>query len=139
MSSSRTTDRILTESPLPALSCLLYPKGQQSDECTCLGEISINVNKVFIVHFVYVRPCRVVVACLFFHQLFYTAFCCCLFISFSPLLFFILTVLLYFYLFVDNVNKPIIFVFGAFVYHFKNIISIFETLPSRIDSSPLLP
>ena len=36
--------------------------------------------------------------------------------------------LLYFCLFVDNVNKLIIFVFGAFVYHFKNIISIFKFL-----------
>ena len=30
-----------------------------------LREISINVNKPFIVYFVYDRPCRVVVACLF--------------------------------------------------------------------------
>ena len=43
-------------------------------------------------------------------------------------IFFILTLLLYFYLFVNHVNKPIVFVFGAFVYHFKNSISIFVTI-----------
>ena len=72
-----------------------------------LREISINVNKLlavlllpvflsafFILHFV--------VACLFLY----------------PLLFYFskLMLLLYFCLFFDHVNKPIIFVFEAFVY-----------------------
>ena len=54
---------------------------------------------------------------------FYTALCCCLFISLSPY-FFILTLLLYFCLFVNHVNNSIVFVFVAFVYHFKITISI---------------
>ena len=37
-------------------------------ECFC--EISINVNSLFIVYIVYVRPCTVVVACLFVCPLF---------------------------------------------------------------------
>ena len=55
---------------------------------------------------------------------FYTEVCCCLFISLSPY-FFILTLLLYFCLFVNLINESIIFGFGAFVYYFKNTISIF--------------
>ena len=88
----------------------------------CLCEISINVNQLFIVYYVYVFPCRFVVACSFVYPLFYTALCCCLLISFTEKL------LLYFYLFINHVNKPIISVFEAFVYHFKNTISIFVTL-----------
>ena len=47
------------------------------------------------------------------------------------ILFFIL--LLYFCLFVDYVNRPIIFVFGAFVYHLKNTISLFVTTLSPLN------
>ena len=36
--------------------------------------------------------------------------------------------LLYFCLFVDHVNKPIIYVFEAFVCYFKKTISIFVTV-----------
>ena len=36
--------------------------------------------------------------------------------------------MLYFCLCVNHVNKPIIFVFGAFVYYFKNAISICVTI-----------
>ena len=36
---------------------------------------------------------------------------------------------LYICLFVDHVNKLIIFIFGAFVYHNKNTISIYVTIP----------
>ena len=74
----------------------------------------------------------IVLACLFVYPLFYTALCCCLFTSF-----FILLLLVYFCLFVDHVNRPTIFVFDAFVYHFKNTISIFVTLCSvkLLDSS----
>ena len=61
---------------------------------------------------------------------FYTALCYCLFISLSPY-FFILTLLLYFCLFVNHVNKPIIFVFGAFVYNLKNAISVTFNLSHR--------
>ena len=39
--------------------------------------------------------------------------------------FFVLTLLLYFCLFVNHVNKFIIFVFETFVYYFKNTISIY--------------
>ena len=114
------------EPPLSALSCLLYHKGQQSEEWECLREISININKLLIVCFVYVRPCRVVVACLFVYPLFYTALCCCLFLC--PLIFLYWCCWYIFCLFINHVNKPIIFVFGTFVYHFKNTISIFATI-----------
>ena len=40
----------------------------------------------------------------------------------------IMTLLLYFCLLVKHVNKSTIFVFGAFVYHFKNTISSFVTI-----------
>ena len=129
VSSSHTTGSILTEAPLAALSCLLYHKGQQSDEYENVYKckISINVNKLFIVYFVHVRLCRVVVTCLFVYPLFYTALCCCLFISLFPY-FFILMLLLYFCLFINHVNKPFIFVFEALVYYFKNTIFIFVTI-----------
>ena len=56
---------------------------------------------------------------------FFTVICYCLFY------FFILTLLPYFCLFVNHVNKLIIFVFGFcynFVYNFKNTTSIFVTI-----------
>ena len=34
----------------------------------------------------------------------------------------------YFCLFIDHVNKPIIFIFGAFAYPFNNTISISVTI-----------
>ena len=46
-------------------------------ECFCLCEISINVNKLFLVYFVYVRPWRIVVA--LYTLSFCTALCCCFF------------------------------------------------------------
>ena len=67
----------------------------------------------------------------------YTSLCCSLFTSFLLMLlllvyffinFFILMLLLYFSLFIDHVNKSIIFVFRAFNHHFKNTISIFITV-----------
>ena len=86
-----------------------------SDECTWRRvslpsrNLYTYVNKLFIVICVfYLRcPCSVVLDCLLVY----------------PLLF-ILMLLLYFCLFVDHVNKSIIFVFGAFVYYFNNTISI---------------
>ena len=58
---------------------------------------------------------------------FYTALRCCLFISLPPY-FFLIMLLLYFCLFINYVNKSTTFVFGAFVCHFKNTISIFVTI-----------
>ena len=87
MSSSHTTGSVLIESPLPGLPCRLYHKGQPSDEYTSMRMSSWNPYKckqVFIVYFVYIRPCRVVVACLFVYPFFYTTLCYCLFISLSP-------------------------------------------------------
>ena len=43
-----------------------------------------------------------------------------------------LLLLLYFCLFVDHVNKPIIFNFGTFVYYFNNTISIFVTNEAEV-------
>ena len=67
-------------------------------ENVCLREISINVNKSLAVLLLLVY---------FFISLF------------------ILLLLLYFCLFVDHVNEFTVFVFGAFVYYFKNTISMF--------------
>ena len=93
----------------------------------CLREISINVSKLFIMYFVYVRPCRVAVACLFVYPLF--LYCTLLLlVYFFISLFFFCTDVVAIFLFIRYVNKYTIFVFGAFVYHFKNTISIFVTI-----------
>ena len=77
--SSDKTDWILYELPMLALSCLLYRMVSSlmnalEGECLCLCEISINVNKLFIVICVFCLrcPCSVVVACLLVYPLFYT-------------------------------------------------------------------
>ena len=120
---------IPTESPFPALACLLYPVissllNALEGECFCFCELSINVNKLLALLLLHV-----------FIRFFYTALCYWLFISkslfiflyctlllvvylFVPLFFLILTVLLYFCLLVNHVNKPLIF-----VYYFKNTTS----------------
>ena len=92
----------------------------------CIPETSVNVNKLFIVYCVYVCASRIVVA--IYPLFFYTALCYCLFIFLDPYFFFILTLLLYFCLLVNHVNKPIIFVFEAFVDYFNNTNSIFATI-----------
>ena len=82
------------------LSCLLYRRARSllntlEAECFCLHEISINVNKLLAVLLL----------------LLYVYICFLL----LNLPFFILMLLLYFSLFIDHVNKFIIFVFGAFI------------------------
>ena len=85
--------------------------------------------------------CSIVVICLFAYPLFLYCTLLLPIYFFIPLFycnvvvpcsllyyFFILMVLLDFCLFVDHVNKPIIFVFEAFVYDFRNTISIAFTL-----------
>ena len=134
VSSSRTTDRTLTESPHD-LFCLLYHKGQQFDKYTCMRNTAWNpytCKQVFYVYeyFVYVGPCRVVVVAHLSIRYIRTALCCYLFISLSPY-FFILLLLPRVCLFVNHVKKFIIFVFGHFVYHFKNTTSI-TTLQSGL-------
>ena len=107
-------------------------------ECFCLCEISINVNKLLIVYIymiyiyyymcihiicVYVRPWSIVVT---IYPL--ILYCTLLLLAyfFIPFLFFLYRRCCYiFCLFVNHVN---IFVFGAFVYNFKNTIFIFVTL-----------
>ena len=130
VTSSCTTNWFLTEPLLPAPSCLLYHKDQLSDECTCMRMASRNLYK--------------------FKQFIYCVFCLrwslqscyCLFICLSAILY--CTLLLFVYLFaplffffffiyndvivifclsINHANKPIIFVFGTFVYNFKNTIS----------------
>ena len=106
--SSHKTDWFFFELPLPALSCLLYYrlsnlKNALEGKCLYLLKVPINVNKSFtlllLVFFVYICTCKVVVA---------------------RLLIYLLMLLLYFCLFVDHVNKFVVFVFGIFVYHFNN-------------------
>ena len=97
------SSHILTEFVLNLLSTLPCPLCRRvsslinklEGKCLYLREISINVNKLFIIICVLCLfwPCSVVVACLLFNPLFY-----------------ILMLLLYFCLFVGNVNKSIIFV-----------------------------
>ena len=74
--------------------------------------IFVFAKSLFIFIFVFCLhcPCSVVVAQLLVCPLF------------------LLMLLLYSCLFVDHVNKTLIFVFGAFVYCFKNTIFIFVTL-----------
>ena len=135
--SSHKIDWILSESPLLALSCLLYRMVSRlvnalGGEYLCLRKISINVNKLFIVIFVFylLCPCSVVVACLLVYPIFlYTDVVVDCFLLYS---FFILMLLLYFCLFIDHVNKPIMFVFGAFLCHFNNTIFIFVTIYTYI-------
>ena len=109
------TQRIFTENWLNSLWCVAYSvlnffiAGSiiwwvlLKEEWLCFREISINIDMLFtlllFVYFVYVCPCNVVVIC------FLLVYPC-----FIPML------LLYFCLFVDHVNKSIVFV--AFVYHF---------------------
>ena len=92
--------------------------GKQSNESAWrnLCEICINVNKLLAVlllpvylFYPFFLYCTLIVACLLLNPRY-----------------FILTLLLYFCLFVDYVNKFIIFVFGAFFNHFKNTFSIFQ-------------
>ena len=79
-------------------------------ECFCLREISINVNKLLALLLLH-----------FFIRFFILHFVLdCLLLN---------SLLLYFSTdFINDVNKPIIFVSGAFVDHFKNTISIFVTI-----------
>ena len=100
-----------------SLSCLLYRGVNRlmnalEGVCLCLRDISINVNKLFIVVFVFCLCCpySVVVACLLHYS------------------FFILILLLY----LCYVSKTIIFIFATFVYHFKNTISILVTIEMLI-------
>ena len=91
--SSHKTDWIVSELPLPALSCLLYRMVNSlmnalKVEWICLYEISLNVNKLFIVVFVFLY---VVVAYLLLNP------------------FFILMLLLHFFLLVNHVNNSIQF------------------------------
>ena len=67
--------------------------------------------------------CYGVFVYLLVYPLFYTALYCLLFYSL-----FILMLLLNFCLFVHLVNKPNVFAFEAFVYHFRNTICIFVTI-----------
>ena len=114
--SSHKTHWILSESPLLALSCLLYRvvsslMNTLEGEYLCLREIPINVNKLLAV--------------LLLHVLFI-----CYFLYCTLLLFVYFFILFYFCLFIDHINKLIIIVFAACVYHFKNTISIFITMAS---------
>ena len=74
---------------------------KQSNECTWrrMSLASRNPYKCTQV------ACSVIVACLFLNFL-----------------------LIYIYLFIDYIIRPIIFVFIAFIYHFRNTISIFLTI-----------
>ena len=100
------------------LRCLLYHRlstltNALERDCLWIRESSINLNKLFIVIFVFCLrcSCSVVVACLLVNMLiFYTAHCCRLF-----------------GLFVNHVNKIIIFILEAFIYNSNNTISIFVT------------
>ena len=167
---------------MPVLSCLLYRSVSSlmktlEGECPCLCESSINVNKLLtlllFVDFVYVCPCRFIVAYLDLYgryipttiilltrnvssyktdwilsefplswsrmlswnfykckQVVCSIVVACLLDYFHACLllyaFLILMLLVYFCLFVDHVNKPVIFVSGAFVYHFIPLTADYE-------------
>ena len=117
--SSHKTDWIISELLITTLACLLY--GNENNlMCDlergylCLWDISINVNSIIYVIVVCVVLFTFVLAVLLLLVYFFIPFlywCCC-------------------YIFVDlliMLTNPIIFVFEAFVYHFKNTISILVT------------
>ena len=107
--SSDKTDWILSELPLPDLPCILYRRVSSlinafEAKCLCFREVSIDVNKLFIVVCVFCLrcSCSIVVT----RQVAYSLFsyidvvAIFLFIRFSS-------------------QQVYCFVFGAFVYHFK--------------------
>ena len=104
-------------------------------ENNCLCEISINVSILFslllFVYFVYICPCSAVVACLLVYLLFYTALLLLSVYFLTP--FFILMLLLYFFYSFIMYSLTTIYVFGAFVYHFNNPISIFAAILSPLN------
>ena len=73
--SSHKFDRIFSELPSPALSCLLYSRVSNlmnalQGECLCFRKIFINVSKLLFIYLVEVCPCRIVVARLLVYPLF---------------------------------------------------------------------
>ena len=117
------TQRVFTQDWLNSFwtsaSCSVLPflsHGKQSNECTW-RRMSLPSKHLYKCKQV---ACSVIVACLFVSPFFVVLqfVVACLLLN----LFFILMLLPYFCLFVDHVNKSIIFAFGAFVYHFCNNI-----------------
>ena len=117
---------------LPLLPFIAH--GKQSNECTW-RRMALPLHNLYKCKQV---GCSVVVAC-FIYQLFFILHCvvACLLLNPRMLLllvyffipFFYTDVVAIFCLFVDHVNKFFhYFCFGAFVYHFKNSISIFVTI-----------
>ena len=106
--------------------CLLcfafYIAASQPNECTW-RRMSLPSRNFYICKQV---TCSDVVSCLLVYPLF--LYCTLLLPVYFFIPFFIPLLLLYFCLFSDHVNKPIIFVFGAFVYNFKKTISSFVTI-----------
>ena len=96
--------------------------GKQSDECTW-SRMSLPSQNLY--NCKHCHNCRLqrVSACLLLNSPFFILMLLLLAYFFIP--FSILKLLLYFCLSFSYVNKFIIFVFGAFVYNFKNTISIF--------------
>ena len=119
VSSSHTTDRILTESPLLTASCFSYRRLSSlmhvlQGDCFWLCEIFTNVSKLL--------------ALLLLHIFFgFFLFCTLLLVVYFLIsfYFFLPILLLYFCWFINHVNKSIIFLLVAFVYYFRNTISIF--------------
>ena len=103
------------------LSFILQHKQSDEGENLCLWEISMNVNKfLLLVCFVYVVLAVWLLYIYFVYPLFYTDVVdACLFLY--PL-FFILIFIRW------SCKEDHCFVCGAFVYHFKNTISIFVTI-----------
>ena len=90
--------------------------------CLCLREIFIIVNKWLAL---VLLPVLLIG---------YFLYCTLLLPVYSLIPLFILMLLLYFCLIIDHVNKSIIFVFGAFIYDFKNSISIFVPIQQCLGS-----
>ena len=105
---SHKTDWKLSEFPLPGQSCLLYRRVNSlmnalEGERLCLCQISINVNKLFIVIVVfYLRLSLQCWFCMITRLSPFLYWCCCYNCC----------------LFLDQVNKSIVFVLVAFVYYF---------------------
>ena len=124
--SSHKTNWILFESPLLALACLLF--------CSLIRRISLrNLYKckqaacccylfMCLSGFLY---CTLLLLVYFFSPFFYTVVVLACILLYCRFIFYTDVVAIVICLFVNHINKSIIFVFGAFVYHLKSFISNF--------------
>ena len=133
LNSNWTSRVVLTHDWLNSnwIECRLYIRLNSKWTAIACSVLPFNPWKIMFLPSRNLYKCKqaagiIVIAC------FYPVFLYCTFLLvvyfLTSFYFFILILLLYFCLLINHVNKPIIFVFRAFVHHFKNTISIFLTI-----------